>query len=46
MIPSEEEEILMYPMDFVIKEFLWALNNETLMPLIRMNLKKSMRWDK
>lgn len=38
MIPSEEEEILMYPMDF--EEFLWALNNETLMPLIRMNLKK------
>lgn len=38
MIPSEEEEILMYPMDF--EEFLWALNNETLMPLIRMNFQK------
>lgn len=38
MIPSEEEEILMYPMDF--EEFLWALNNETLMPLIRMNFLK------
>ena len=38
MIPSEEEEILMYPMDF--EEFLWALNKETLMPLIRMNFMK------
>ena len=38
MIPSEEEEILIYPMDF--EEFLWALNNETLMPLIRMNFQK------
>lgn len=38
MIPSGEEEILMYPMDF--EEFLWALNNETLMPLIRMNFQK------
>ena len=38
MIPSEEEEILMFPMDF--EEFLWALNNETLMPLIRMNFQK------
>ena len=28
----------MYPMDF--EEFLWALNNETLMPLIRMNFQK------
>lgn len=44
MIPSEEEEIWMYPMDF--EEFLWALNNETLMPLIRMNFQKSMRWDR
>ena len=38
MIPSEEEEILMYPMDF--EEFLWALGNETLMPLVRMNFDK------
>ena len=38
MIPSEVEETLMYPMDF--EEFLWALNNETLMPLIRMNFQK------
>lgn len=38
MIPSEEDEILMYPMDF--EEFLWALGNETLMPLICMNFEK------
>ncbi len=38
MIPSEEKEILMYPMDF--EEFLWAVGNETLMPLIRMNFEK------
>lgn len=33
VIPSEERPINMYPMDF--EEFLWALGNETLMPLIR-----------
>ncbi len=33
MIPSEEEEVLMYPMDF--EEFLWALDNTTLMPLVK-----------
>lgn len=38
MIPSEEEEILMHPMDF--EEFLWAIGNETLMPLIRHNFGK------
>lgn len=38
MIPSEEEEILMYPMDF--EEFLWAMGNESLMPLIRLNFEK------
>ena len=38
LIPSEEEEILMYPMDF--EEFLWAIGNETLMPLIKMNFEK------
>ncbi len=38
VIPSEEEEILMYPMDF--EEFLWAMGNETLMPLIRLNFEK------
>ena len=35
VIPSEEEELLLHPMDF--EEFLWAMGNETLMPLIRRN---------
>lgn len=38
MIPSEEEEILMHPMDF--EEFLWAMDNDTLMPLVRLNFEK------
>ena len=33
VIPSEERPIYMYPMDF--EEFLWALDNDTLMPLIK-----------
>ena len=33
LIPSEEEHIKMYPFDY--EEFLWAMGNETLMPLIR-----------
>lgn len=33
VLPSEERHINMYPMDF--EEFLWALDNETLMPLIK-----------
>lgn len=33
LLPSEEEQINMYPMDF--EEFLWACGDETLMPLIR-----------
>ena len=32
VIPSEEEHLPMYPMDF--EEFLWAMGNETLMPYI------------
>ena len=32
VIPSEEYRIKMYPMDF--EEFLWAMNDETLMPYI------------
>ena len=32
-IPSEERHINMYPMDF--EEFLWALDNESLIPLAR-----------
>ncbi len=33
MIPSEEEELFVYPMDF--EEFLWAMGNDTLMPLVQ-----------
>ena len=33
LIPSEEDSINMYPMDF--EEFLWALGDETLYPLIK-----------
>ena len=33
LIPSEEEQVYMYPMDF--EEFLWALGNRTLVPVIR-----------
>lgn len=32
LIPSEERHFKLYPMDF--EEFLWALNDETLMPVI------------
>lgn len=39
-IPSEERHINLYPMDF--EEFLWALGNETLMPLIRRCFEKQM----
>ena len=33
VIPSEEEHIKMYPMDF--EEFLWALGNDQLMPFVQ-----------
>lgn len=33
LIPSEEDHLEMYPLDF--EEFLWALGNETLMNVIR-----------
>lgn len=33
LIPSEEEHIKMYPLDF--EEFLWARDNDMLMPFIR-----------
>ena len=33
VIPSEERHIKMYPLDF--EEFLWALNNDSLMGIIR-----------
>lgn len=32
LIPSEEDTVNMYPMDF--EEFLWALGNETMYPMI------------
>lgn len=38
VIPSEERHIKMFPMDF--EEFLWALDNDTLMDLIRMCFEK------
>lgn len=38
VIPSEERHVNMYPMDF--EEFLWALGNETLVPLIRVCFEK------
>ena len=33
LLPSEERHVAMYPMDF--EEFLWALGNETAVPLMR-----------
>ena len=36
VIPSEERSITMYPMDF--EEFLWAMGNENLMPLLQKRL--------
>lgn len=33
VIPSEEDHVEMFPMDF--EEFLWAMGNETLMPFIK-----------
>ena len=38
VIPSEEDGIEMYPMDF--EEFLWAMGNEVLMPYIRKQFEK------
>ena len=35
VIPSEERRVKMHPMDF--EEFLWAMGNETLMPLASMH---------
>lgn len=39
MIPSEEIRINMYPMDF--EEFLWAMDENTMMSLIKMQFEKS-----
>lgn len=38
VIPSEERHIRMYPLDF--EEFLWALENETVMDFVRMCFQK------
>ena len=38
VIPSEEEGLDMYPMDF--EEFLWAMGNEVLMPYIHKQFEK------
>jgi hypothetical protein len=38
LIPSEEEGLDMYPMDF--EEFLWAMGNEVIMPYIRGRFEK------
>lgn len=38
VIPSEEDGIEMFPMDF--EEFLWALGNEVMMPYIRERFEK------
>ena len=38
LIPSEEEGLDMYPMDF--EEFLWAMGNEVMMPYIRERFEK------
>ena len=38
LVPSEEEKIVMHPMDF--EEFLWAFGEETLMDFARMNFAK------
>lgn len=38
LIPSEEDGVDMYPMDF--EEFLWAMGNEVMMPYIRERFEK------
>ena len=38
LIPSEEEELRMFPMDF--EEFLWALGDNTTVPLLRQCFKE------
>ena len=38
LIPSEEDGIEMYPMDF--EEFLWAMGNEMMMPYIQSHFEK------
>ena len=38
VIPSEEDGVEMYPMDF--EEFLWAMGNEVMMPYVRERFEK------
>ena len=42
MLPSEEHAIEMYPMDF--EEFLWAMEDDVLMPFIKAGLKSCNPW--
>lgn len=42
VIPSEEDGIDMYPMDF--EEFLWAMGNEVMMPYIRRQFCSFLFW--
>lgn len=43
-IPSEEERVTLYPMDF--EEFRWALGDEATVPLLRMFYEKRLSLDK
>ncbi|MCQ2304040.1 MAG: AAA family ATPase [Bacteroidales bacterium] len=43
-LPSEEERVTLYPMDY--EEFRWALGDEATMPLLRMFYEKSLPLDK
>ena len=43
-IPSEEDRISMYPMDY--EEFRWALGDEATFPLLRMFYEKRMPLDR
>ncbi len=43
-IPSEEERLTLYPMDY--EEFRWAMGDETTMPLLRTFYEKRMPLDK
>jgi hypothetical protein len=40
LIPSEEDSVAMYPMDF--EEFLWAMGDEMLMPYIRQQFERKL----
>ena len=40
LIPSEEDSVAMYPMDF--EEFLWAMGDEMLMPYIQQQFERKL----